>query len=98
MRIPCVDFQVDEPIIFEQEGDFKALSAARAWCTKNGFGYGSLAHDMPVGLLRGDWCIAKWRNLTQAEINGLDGCMQSLDFRNGPVRIFIKTQDGEVQP
>lgn len=75
-------------ITFTRDGDFAALYAAQNWCDENGISYGSLCGDAPVGLLYGDWAIAKWRNLTPAERAQLDGRMEG-DFRHGPVTIRI---------
>lgn len=77
-------------MIFDQKGDFEALYAAENWCTANGYSYGSLCRDMPVGLLKGDYSIAKWKNLTAKEKKELAGTMESKDFRNGPVIIKLK--------
>lgn len=86
-----------EVMVFDQQGDFSAFHAAQAWCKKNGYSYGSLARDMNIGLLRGDWIIAKWYNLTPLEIEQLHGYMSSNDYRGGPVKITIRTDKKEVQ-
>ncbi len=77
-------------IEFNQTGDFSAVNAARKWLQDHGYSYGSMCMDMPIGILKGSWCIAKWRNLTPKERNQLDGKLISLDFRNGPVIIQLK--------
>lgn len=76
--------------IFNQTGDFAALHAARAWVENQGYSCGSLCRDMPIGLLKGEWTIAKWKNLTANERKQLDGQMTSSDFRNGPVIVTLK--------
>jgi len=76
---------------FSQQGDFEAVNAARDWCRENGISYAPLCGDAPVGLLYGDWAIAKWRNLTPTERAQLDGRMEG-EFRNGPVTIRISPE------
>lgn len=43
----------------------------------------------PVAVLKGDWSIAKWKNLSKKEIDVLDGRVYG-DFRNGPVTVELK--------
>src|SRR3546814_9995593 len=76
-------------IVFDQKGTFKALEAARQWCRDNGVSYGSSCAMSPTGLLRGDYCIAKWRNLTPKERKQLDGTMSG-DMRERPVTIRLR--------
>ena len=75
---------------FEGIGDFDAYWTARQWCVKNGISCGSMNRDKPIGLIWGDFIIAKWKNLTQKERDELDGTMTSEDFRNGSVTVRIK--------
>jgi len=77
--------------VFEQQGDFAALNAAQDWCKENGISYGSNQRGAPVGLMRGDFLISKWRNLSKAEIDQLDGTMIG-NMRNGPVVITMKAR------
>jgi hypothetical protein len=73
---------------FEQAGTFQAFYAAQQWLTKRGYSFGSTCRDQPTGILKGDFIIAKWRNLTQQEIEQLDGRMTG-DTREGPVTITL---------
>lgn len=75
-------------VVFNQQGTFEALYAAWAWCTANGISYGSTDITNTIGLLYGDYHIAKWKNLTKAERLACDGTMTG-DFRHGPVTIRI---------
>jgi hypothetical protein len=75
--------------VFSEKGDFQAYYAACDWCKKNGISYGSMQRDEPIGLMRGDWDISKWRNMTKKEQAALDGIMTG-DKRNGPVTITMK--------
>lgn len=77
-------------IQFNQDGDFNAIYAAKKWLREHGYSYGSMCRGMPIGILKGDWCIAKWRNLTTIERYQLDGQINSSDFRAGPVTIKLK--------
>lgn len=77
-------------IEFNQTGDFSAFYAATDWLKERGYSYGSMCMDMPIGILKGNWCIAKWRNLTITERKQLDGQLVSNDFREGPVVVQLK--------
>ncbi|WP_114973364.1 hypothetical protein [Rhodoferax ferrireducens] len=76
-------------VVFSQAGDFQAMQAAETWCKHHGISCGSGQGREPRGLLRGDFLIAKWRNLNKHERIALDGTMTG-DMRNGPVTINIK--------
>lgn len=80
------------PIVFKQTGDFAACHAAEDWCRANGISYGSMERGHPIGLMRGDFHIAKWTNLTKAEQDECHGTMTSASFRNGPVTITMKDE------
>lgn len=76
-------------IVFDQRGTFEAMRAAEQWCRDNGISCGSSQVMAPRGLLRGDFCISKWRNMSKAEIAALDGTMSG-DMREGPVTITMR--------
>jgi hypothetical protein len=76
-------------IVFDQQGTFEALYAAKAWCKENGVSYGSSCAMSPTGLMRGEYQIAKWRNLSTSERESLDGTMTG-NFREGPVTITLR--------
>lgn len=86
------DLVVTRNLVFEDEGDFCALEAARKWCRDHGYSYGSLQADAPTGLLKGLYEISKWRNMTPAEREALDGTMDApgRTYRTGPVTIRVK--------
>lgn len=73
---------------FTESGDFEAYYAASKWLDENGFSLGSMQRDDPIGIMKGDYCIAKWRNLSAADKRGLHGVLTG-DKRNGPVTIEI---------
>lgn len=73
---------------FDQPGDFRALYAAQAWCRERGISYGSTDRTDFIGLLVGDYVIAKWHNLTRKEQRQVDGTITG-DARNGPLHLRI---------
>jgi hypothetical protein len=75
--------------VFDQKGTWAASEACKKWLTDNGYSYGSTSAMCPMPVLRGDWIIAKWKNLTRAEIAGLDGKVSG-DFREGPLTLLLK--------
>jgi hypothetical protein len=59
---------------FEHTGeDWSGLKAAEAWLTANGYSYGRMQGPSPIGILKGDFDISKWRNMTPAEKRALHG-------------------------
>lgn len=74
---------------FEANGDFGAYYSACEWLKENGFSYGSMQRDDPMGIMKGDWCIAKWRNLSASDKKALDGEM--LFSRGGKCTVSIKS-------
>lgn len=86
-----MDTTIQKPLILEfyAEGTFESLYMANKWCNDNGYSYGSLCGHQPVCLLKGDYGIAKWKNLTDEERDQCHGVMTSPDFREGIVTIKI---------
>lgn len=76
-------------IRFEQTGTFEAWEKCQQWLTVRGYSFGITCAMSPVGVLKGDYCIAKWRNLTPKERSALDGSVSG-DFRNGPLTLTLK--------
>lgn len=74
---------------FEANGDFGAYYAACEWLKQNGFSYGSMQRADPMGIMKGDWDIAKWRNLSVKDKKSLDGDM--LFARGDKCTVSIKT-------
>ncbi len=75
-------------VVFNNEGDFKAMYAAEDWCKRYGLSVGSAERGCPRGILFGDIDIAKWHNLRQADKDALHGTMTG-DMRNGPVLVTV---------
>jgi hypothetical protein len=82
---------MSDPIVmtFADVGDFQAFYAAERWCKENGYSVGSMQGPDPIGLLRGDFAISKWRNLSRQQRAELDGQMTG-DMRSGPITIRVK--------
>jgi hypothetical protein len=74
--------------IFDGLEDFDALHKAQTWLRENGYSYGSLQRDGPVGILKGDFDIQKWRNLSARDKKELDGVLTG-SKRSGPVTVEI---------
>jgi len=74
---------------FTEQGTFNALHTAEKWLTENGYSYGATSCMHPVPVLKGDWLIAKWKNLTKKEIAQLDGRIDG-NWREGPVTVYLK--------
>lgn len=74
--------------VFEGERTFEALHAAEKWCIDNGYSYGSTCACAPQAIKKGNWAIAKWKNLTPSERNDIDGTITG-EGRQGPVTVKI---------
>ncbi len=74
---------------FNRTGDFEAWYECQQWLTERGYSFGSTCVMSPVGVLKGDYSIAKWRNLSTQERAALDGTVTG-DFRNGPLTLVLK--------
>ena len=73
-------------ITFHATGPFKAFAEAQEYCRQKGLSVGSMQRDAPIGLRYGDANIAKWQNLSDEDIDNLDGFISG-DTRNGPVTV-----------
>lgn len=58
---------------FHPDEQSSGLEKARTWCRENGFSYGPLCRDGRIGIRRGEFDIAKWKNLDGTDIDLLDG-------------------------
>ena len=85
---------------FKADGDFGAMRAAEDWLRARGFSVGSTCRGYPRGVLYGDYSIAKWRNLTSAEVAGLHGVMRGNragGFRGADVTIELSERDAPAE-
>ena len=71
--------------------DWEAVRKAEEWCAENGISVGTMQAGSPRGLKRGQFSIAKWRNLDRADIEKLDGTMYGNE-RHGPVTVELKDE------
>ena len=74
---------------FNQTGTFEAIRTAEKWLADNGYSYGSMQGRDPIGILKGDIYIPKWRNIPAYGRKKLDGTITGTDKRNGPVTVEI---------
>jgi hypothetical protein len=81
---------------FSESGAFQALYAAEKWLAQNGYSFGPSCAMHPMPVLKGDFIIAKWKNLTKKEVAQLDGKVEG-NMREGPVRIVLKSEP-ELSP
>ena len=79
---------ITNEIIFNEEGDFMAYRSAEYWAKENGYSYGSMCHPQPTALYKGDFSVAKWKNLSTKDISQVDGVITG-EYRNGPVKITL---------
>jgi hypothetical protein len=58
-------------------GTFGAFGKAEEYLKKKGYVIGTMCRDLPVGFAKASVCsdIAKWRNLSEDDIEELDGCI-----------------------
>lgn len=80
-------------IVFKGGAEFAALDAARRWCRENDVAMGGMQGPSPIGLCWGadKHVISKWRNMTRAEQNALDGRLLG-DKRHGPLTLVIRAR------
>ncbi len=84
---------IDLCMEFYEPGTFHSMYAAQRWLKENGYSVGSTCFKSYCGILKGDFIIAKWKNLTPDEIKQLDGVMWSSDYREGVVQVVIFKQN-----
>jgi len=75
-----------------QKDNFEAYDKAAKWLDDNGFSYGSMCRNEPIGIMKGDYSIAKWKNLEKEHIGMLHGTIESTDYRNSDVIVTIKDE------
>lgn len=80
---------IEKRITFKEKGTFESYYKASTWLDENGYSKGSMARTMPIGLLKGDFNIAKWYNLGNEDIASLDGVLVSNDFREGQAEVIL---------
>lgn len=64
--------------VFKNDGTaFGATYKAEKWLRDNGYSVGSSCVFSPQGVMKGDFIIAKWRNLSPKERSEMDGTLQA---------------------
>lgn len=83
--------EIKQELSFKESGTFASYYKACGWLKDNGYSYGdtAISRSNHCGILKGDFSIAKWYNLTKKEISQLDGVMTSYDYREGEVFITL---------
>lgn len=88
-----------KPILFTKEfknnGEaFSAYHEAETFLKSKGFSLGSMQREAPIGIVKGDIHISKWRNLSPEDILNLDGAMtfNGGSPRSGDVVIHLNTK------
>lgn len=73
---------------FKSEETFGAYHEAEEYCKALGVSVGRMCHPLPTGLAKGEFDIAKWKNLSAEDKTLLDGVIVG-DFREGPVKVYL---------
>lgn len=83
--------EIKETYTFKEKGTFQSLYAAEGWCSKNGYSYGSLdGHSNPIAIRKGKYDLPqKWHNFSESEKKSVGGIIDSNDWREGEVKIYI---------
>lgn len=80
--------------LFQGDGsDFSALYEAQQWLVDNGYSVGPMCHGCPMGIVKGEVFIGKWRSLTREEQRDLDGQLHADRF--GTARIVFMDRQRE---
>lgn len=77
---------------FDEKGTFAAYNAAKKWLKENGYSYSPSCANAPIAIMKGNYNIAKWKNLTDDEIKQLDGKVVG-EMREGPVIVHIEDRN-----
>lgn len=80
---------IEQKLTFKEKGTFDSYHKAKEWLHQNGYSEGSMARNMPIGLLKGNFSIPKWYNMNKDDMTELDGVIVSSDFREGQVEVIL---------
>jgi hypothetical protein len=72
---------------FKTGNDFDAFYAAEKWLKQNGYSIGSMECDRPIGIVKGDCYIPKWRYVDDRA--ALDGVIATGGKRNCDITVII---------
>ena len=77
----------------QSDDPWNAYNAAAAWCRTNGYSVGTMERGSPTGVLKGDYDINKWRNMSTKDRAGLSGTIEGVpndSFRDRNVKLVLK--------
>lgn len=77
-----------DTILFAHLGTWAAKEACERFLRDRGFSIGISQAGAPRGVLFGNFGISKWRNLRQADRDGLHATVTG-DGREGPLRLTV---------
>jgi len=94
-----VEQQLGRPVmvakVCSSDKTFVAFHEAETYCKDLGFSVGRMCCPEPIGVKRGDWDIAKWRNLSTGDRQAMDGAIVG-DMRDGPVTVLLAAHPLEI--
>jgi hypothetical protein len=86
----------DITITFDNRGDFAAHAAAVSYLRARRFSVGPMQGDDPIAVLFGiNICVGKWRTISQAFRETVDGTIEpagGATMRTGPVIVTIRAR------
>lgn len=88
MRAPVI-IKIFDP---SPDSDFAAYHTAEQWLKDLGYCVGPMQRGAPTAAYIGDGFVSKWRNLTDAERDAVDGLIHDMGrgrFRGGPVEVVL---------
>lgn len=74
---------------FDSAETFHAYDQAEEYCKSLGLSVGHMCSPMPTGVKKGDFDIAKWKNLDNKDKREMDGVIVAESFRDGPVSVYL---------
>ena len=82
----------ENKITFESKETFRAYNDAEKYLEERGYSVGRMCGSSPTGFKKGNWDIAKWRNLSSSDKKLLDGWIEGEDKREGIITIVFKEE------
>ena len=84
-------------IVFKGNGStFSAKYEAEKWLKENGYSYGPSCVGGPQAVIKGDYCISKWHNLSSKEKSLVDGTLDA--GREGVATLRLKSSHNQGFP
>lgn len=64
-------------LIFRNTGeDYSGFVSAILWLRDNGYSYGFMEKNNPIGIIKGKWMIQKWSRISENQKRILDGTIE----------------------